>query len=122
MSMDEGDQRRYAPIDIQRLRDENARLVEALEEAQKHVERLEITVTLLDEELGESTALLVMIRGWPNDGHSDMCSFLRAVGKRAVYPECDCGFEAREAARAALTPGEEEWAEYDTKRGLEGRY
>jgi len=37
--MDEGDQRRYAPIDIQRLRAENARLQERLEATETQLER-----------------------------------------------------------------------------------
>ncbi len=37
MNEDEGDQRRYAPIDIERLRAENARLQERVEEAEQQV-------------------------------------------------------------------------------------
>ncbi len=37
MSTDEGDQRRYAPIDIERLRAENARLQERVEEAEQQL-------------------------------------------------------------------------------------
>lgn len=48
-----------------------------------------------------------LVQDWPNDGHSGECSFLRALGKRAVYPECDCGFQAREGARAFLAQPEE---------------
>ena len=40
---------------------------------------------------------------WPNDGHSDMCSFLHDLrSSMAVYRDCDCGFQARELARDAI--------------------
>jgi len=48
-----------------------------------------------------AAALLAAIRYWPNDEHSDTCSLARAIGKRAVYPPCDCGFEARAVGESA---------------------